>query len=117
MSLKSLAKSSERTGPRSPEAWDPRDVQHSGIETTQKEYYEIQEMKNKYVHLKHPMVQQRIRKLREWQFMNKRLVPQGTQNSPQMKNYKGKWLGKPSTQQEWILLTWEKWQQGGQPKS
>ena len=36
---------------------------------------------------------------------------------PKMKNYKGKWLGKPSTQQEWILLTWEKWQQGGQPKS
>ena len=27
-----------------------------------------------------------------------------------MKNYKGKWLGKPSTQQKWILLTWEKWQ-------
>ena len=24
---------------------------------------------------------------------------------PRMKNYKGKWLGKPSTQQEWIFLT------------
>ena len=63
MSLKRLAKSSERTGPRSPEAWDPQDVQHSEIETTQKEYHEIQEMKNKYVPLKHPMVQQRIKKL------------------------------------------------------
>ena len=47
------------------EARDPRDVQHSGIETAQKEYHEIQEMKNKYVPLKHPMVQQRIRKLGE----------------------------------------------------
>ena len=63
--LKSPAKSSERTRPGSPEARDPRDVQHSGIETAQKEYHEIQEMKNKYVPLKHPMVQQRIRKLGE----------------------------------------------------
>ena len=47
------------------EARDPRDVQHSGIEIAQKEYHEIQEMKNKYVPLKHPMVQQRIRKLGE----------------------------------------------------
>ena len=36
---------------------------------------------------------------------------------PRMKNYKGKWLGKLSTQQEWILLSWEKWKQEGQPKS
>ena len=78
--IKNPAKSSERTGPGSPEAQDPRDVQHSGIETAQKEYHKIQEMKNKYVPLKHPMVQQRIRKLGEWQFMNKRLVPRGTQN-------------------------------------
>ena len=35
---------------------------------------------------------------------------------PKMKNYKEKWLGKPSTQQEWIPLTWKKWQQEGQPK-
>ena len=45
--LKSPAKSSERTRPGSPEAQDPRDVQHNGIETAQKEYHEIQEMKNK----------------------------------------------------------------------
>ena len=74
--LKSPAKFSERTGPGSPEAArgpgspearDPRDMQYSksGIETAQKEYHEIQEMKNKYVPLKPPMVQQRIRKLGE----------------------------------------------------
>ena len=63
--LKSPAKSSERTRPRPPEARDPLDVQHNGIETAQKEYHEIQEMKNKYVSLKHPIVQQRIRKLGE----------------------------------------------------
>ena len=36
--IKNPAKSSERTGPGYPEAWAPRDVQHSesGIETTQK---------------------------------------------------------------------------------
>ena len=36
---------------------------------------------------------------------------------PRMNNYKGKWLGKPSTQQKWISLTWEKWQQGKTTKS
>ena len=50
---------------RLPKSRDPRDVQHSGINIAQKEYHEIQEMKNKYVPLKHPMVQQRIRKLGE----------------------------------------------------
>ena len=36
---------------------------------------------------------------------------------PGMKNHKGKWLGQPSTQQEWIPLTWENWQEEGQPKA
>ena len=36
---------------------------------------------------------------------------------PRMKNYKGKWLRKPSAQQKWILLTWKKWQQRKTTKS
>ena len=52
---------------RLPEVRDPRDVQHSqsGIKTAQKEYHKIQETKNIYVILKHPVVQQRARKLGE----------------------------------------------------
>ena len=49
---------------RLPEARDPQVMQHSycGIETTQERYHEIQEMKNRDVLLKYPVVQQRIRK-------------------------------------------------------
>jgi len=72
-SLKSPAKFSERTGPgypeaargpRSSEARDPQVMQGSccRIETTQERYHEIQEMKNRDVLLKYPLVQQRIRK-------------------------------------------------------
>jgi len=34
-----------------------------------------------------------------------------------MKNYKGKWLEKPSTQQERIPTIWEKWQEKETAKS
>ena len=66
--LKNPAKSSERTSwdtQRLPEARDPQVMQHNycGIETTQEGYHEIQEMKNKYVLLKYPVVQQRTRNL------------------------------------------------------
>ena len=56
--------------------------------------------KDRCVLLKHPVTQRGIRRL-------------GVTIHEQV----GKWLGKPSTQQEWILLTWEKWQEEGQPKA
>ena len=57
---KAIKKCSERIGPRYPEAARGsgslgRAVQR-GIETAQEEYHEIQETKNRYVLLKHPVV-------------------------------------------------------------
>ena len=68
--LKNLEKSSERTRPGYPEAarcsrFSGRVAQLKWVETAQKGYHEIQEMKNRYVILKHPVVQQRTRKLGE----------------------------------------------------
>ena len=83
-SSKSPAKSSERTGPGYPEAAEARDpqvMQHSycGIETAQERYHEIQEMKNRDVLLKYPLVQKESESIKQT-FMNKGAVSQGTKN-------------------------------------
>ena len=78
----------ERKGPNPPRsedqressrknwAQDPWDVQcgQSGIETAQEGNQKAQEMKDRYVLLKHTVMQQRTRRIGEQQLTNERLV-------------------------------------------
>ena len=66
----------QRESSRKNWARDPWDVQRgqSGIETAQEGNQKAQEMKDRYVLLKHTVMQQRTRRIGEQQLTNERLV-------------------------------------------
>ena len=66
----------QRESSRKNWAQDPWDVQRgqSGIETAQEGNQKAQEMKDRYVLLKHTVMQQRTRRIGEQQLTNERLV-------------------------------------------
>ena len=71
----------QRESSRKNWAQDPWDVQRgqSGIETAQEGNQKAQEMKDRYVLLKHTVMQQRTRGFGEQQLTSKRLVLRVTQ--------------------------------------